>query len=310
MCTSRLFACLGSIILSLFFLTSNLVAATHALNGSGLIETNTSPFSVRQIISALKTAYPDRIVETRLIFNEWSLRIDNTWFDWAGGRLLPQGTTDQALKWEPYPFYNYPTGIPDYRTLGKEEAQRIEQQLDNRLARNINRNPAFYDALWQADSKVSAWENLKPLQVFGKKVSIHNAIFASLTAIQEELYQQRQHDIELNLFLNRISSVETWNWRTIQGTGSRSYHSYGVAMDLVIKSVKDARLYWLWAKTSTPGWYLNALKERLIPPASMIRIFEKYGFVWGGKWRMYDSMHFEYRPEIMLLNRLPLILVH
>ena len=27
-------------------------------------------------------------------------------------------------------------------------------------------------------------------------------------------------------------------------------------------------------------------------------IFEKYGFVWGGRWYHYDTMHFEYRPEL------------
>ncbi|MBP9613702.1 MAG: M15 family metallopeptidase, partial [Sulfurospirillum sp.] len=25
---------------------------------------------------------------------------------------------------------------------------------------------------------------------------------------------------------------------------------------------------------------------------------EKYGFVWGGRWYHYDTMHFEYRPEL------------
>lgn len=29
-------------------------------------------------------------------------------------------------------------------------------------------------------------------------------------------------------------------------------------------------------------------------------IFEKYGFIWGGRWYHYDRMHFEYRPELFL----------
>jgi hypothetical protein len=28
-------------------------------------------------------------------------------------------------------------------------------------------------------------------------------------------------------------------------------------------------------------------------------IFEKHGFIWGGKWYHYDTMHFEYRPELL-----------
>ncbi|MDD5211432.1 MAG: M15 family metallopeptidase, partial [Sulfuricurvum sp.] len=25
----------------------------------------------------------------------------------------------------------------------------------------------------------------------------------------------------------------------------------------------------------------------------------KYGFIWGGRWYHYDTMHFEYRPELL-----------
>jgi D-alanyl-D-alanine carboxypeptidase len=28
-------------------------------------------------------------------------------------------------------------------------------------------------------------------------------------------------------------------------------------------------------------------------------LFEQHGFIWGGKWYHYDTMHFEYRPEII-----------
>ena len=31
----------------------------------------------------------------------------------------------------------------------------------------------------------------------------------------------------------------------------------------------------------------------------IVRIFEKHGFIWGGKWHHYDTMHFEYRPELV-----------
>ena len=31
--------------------------------------------------------------------------------------------------------------------------------------------------------------------------------------------------------------------------------------------------------------------------------FEKHGFIWGGKWIIWDNMHFEYRPEVVIYNR-------
>ena len=34
-------------------------------------------------------------------------------------------------------------------------------------------------------------------------------------------------------------------------------------------------------------------------PTEIIDIFERRGFIWGGKWSHYDTMHFEYRPELL-----------
>jgi len=31
----------------------------------------------------------------------------------------------------------------------------------------------------------------------------------------------------------------------------------------------------------------------------LIAIFEDHGFIWGGQWYHYDTMHFEYRPELI-----------
>jgi hypothetical protein len=42
--------------------------------------------------------------------------------------------------------------------------------------------------------------------------------------------------------------------------------------------------------------------ERYMPPDRFVRAFEKRGFIWGGKWFYWDTMHFEYRPEILALN--------
>lgn len=34
-------------------------------------------------------------------------------------------------------------------------------------------------------------------------------------------------------------------------------------------------------------------------PWEIVEIFEKYGFIWGGKWYHCDTMHFEYRPKLL-----------
>lgn len=34
-------------------------------------------------------------------------------------------------------------------------------------------------------------------------------------------------------------------------------------------------------------------------PRKLVEIFQRHGFIWGGAWYHYDTMHFEFRPEIL-----------
>ena len=82
----------------------------------------------------------------------------------------------------------------------------------------------------------------------------------------------------------------TFNWRTISGTSRLSAHSFGIAIDLN----PDKSSYWKWDRSYR---YKNQF------PKQIIEIFEKHGFIWGGKWYHYDTMHFEYRPELLRRNK-------
>jgi hypothetical protein len=57
---------------------------------------------------------------------------------------------------------------------------------------------------------------------------------------------------------------------------------------------------------SLNGKRLNHNDERIIektfPDGTIINAFEKEGFIWGGKWVIYDNMHFEYHPELIEFN--------
>jgi hypothetical protein len=70
-----------------------------------------------------------------------------------------------------------------------------------------------------------------------------------------------------------------------------SAHAYGIAIDLNVSYVD----YWQWNKPAPDGSY--PYKNRI--PWEIVLIFEKYGFIWGGKWHHYDTVHFEYRPEML-----------
>ena len=84
----------------------------------------------------------------------------------------------------------------------------------------------------------------------------------------------------------------TYNCRAVADTGLLSTHSYGIAIDLNA-AVSD---YWYWRPHDGEITYRNRMPEEIVA------IFEKHGFIWGGKWYHFDTMHFEYRPELLAVG--------
>jgi D-alanyl-D-alanine carboxypeptidase len=92
-------------------------------------------------------------------------------------------------------------------------------------------------------------------------------------------------------------SQGTYNCRPIAGTNRQSAHGLGIAIDIAAVHTN----YWLWAKAAPDG----SVPYRNEVPYRIVRLFEQHGFIWGGKWYHYDTMHFEYRPEIIATAKTP-----
>ena len=80
----------------------------------------------------------------------------------------------------------------------------------------------------------------------------------------------------------------TYNCRTVADTGQPSMHAWGAAID-INRAHAD---YWLDHRAGD-----NERPSQI--PTEIVEIFERHGFIWGGKWSHYDTMHFEYRPELL-----------
>ncbi len=83
----------------------------------------------------------------------------------------------------------------------------------------------------------------------------------------------------------------TFNWRMSAGTKRLSVHAFGAAVDINV----GRSHYWhnIAKEETTPVSYKNMI------PAKIVEVFEKHGFIWGGWWYHFDTMHFEYRPELI-----------
>lgn len=87
-------------------------------------------------------------------------------------------------------------------------------------------------------------------------------------------------------------------WRNVAGQSYLSAHSFGIAMDIN----SHYGNYWLWdVKKYKCG--VSKLPNHNHIPMQIVQIFENEGFYWGGHWHFYDTMHFEYRPELFLQEK-------
>ena len=91
--------------------------------------------------------------------------------------------------------------------------------------------------------------------------------------------------------------IGTFTWRSIAGEERNSPHSYGIAVDFQLPA--PLYRYWRWdakGAPDAPAYPIDVLKDERL--GQIVTLFERHGFIWGGKWRHYDAMHFEYRPEL------------
>lgn len=115
-------------------------------------------------------------------------------------------------------------------------------------------------------------------------ITAANGVDTALTAVSRELDALPS---DLTKFLAPTGG--TYNCRAVAGSHVRSMHGYGAAID-INTTYSD---YWRWSKDrNAPVW-----KNRI--PVEIVRVFERHGFIWGGYWYHFDTMHFEYRPELL-----------
>ncbi|MDR2602298.1 MAG: M15 family metallopeptidase [Spirochaetaceae bacterium] len=281
-----------------------------ATSGTGAAEL--TPFSSpaanstqrsEQVMRSLVKAYPKQVKNAAYIDGDWSVEMYGARYFYADGRLLPQSLRSSAASYAPQPFYNYPKKQPQWKTPGKQEGERLAQAAkQRRTAQSARRAQHFYNDLWKVHNRAEAWEQVKTIKFLGREILVHRAILEELALIEQKINKEARVNSQVKEWLDKINSISAWNWRNIADTQSTSNHAYGIAVDILPASTRNLETYWLWTAQKVENWWSVPYSSRYQPPDAVIRIFESYGFIWGGKWAFYDTMHFEYRPEILILN--------
>ena len=164
-----------------------------------------------------------------------------------------------------------------------------------------NRSSDFLDALIGSTEdeirRSSQWVGF-----LDHKAYMHKICVEPLKKVETQIYAEAEQSKEVRLFLSQLSVVYSMKRRKIAGSNRLSYHAYGLALDIIPKSYKRKDVYWRWSALLESDWGSIPFSERWHPPAEVIKAFEDNGFIWGGKWYHFDTVHFEYRPEIIYMN--------
>lgn len=168
---------------------------------------------------------------------------------------------------------------------------RVSQPIQPDLDPGRFRVGAFFAAVYGASPK-EVQNNLVPVNFCGQRVFFNkkNGAAQALAAVGLELQELLQRRPELRQYIFPLGGL--FNWRPIAGTERLSPHGWGIAIDLNPK--KGA--YWRGSRNMAAAASLQ-LQQGF--PFEIVEIFERHGFIWGGKWWHYDLMHFEYRPELI-----------
>ncbi len=227
--------------------------------------------------ASLLAAYPENLQS-----------IDGNTLIWRDGTRMP---LDDEKGLKPFEAWLANPDIEDmfYQTYPPGDlASPPAKNMDPGRARNA----AFFDKMYGDCRKGEVEPNLADAVWLPGKKGQHlkmtkiNGAAAHLAAVSAELDQLSS---KFDTYI--IPSDGTYNCRVIAGTPRVSAHGYGIAIDI---STRHAH-YWRWSKEGLDG----AIVYRNEIPMEIVRIFEKHGFIWGGKWHHYDTMHFEYRPELL-----------
>ncbi len=232
--------------------------------------------ATQQILDVLVASYPEHIARhenNAIIFRDGtSLPFEDSEPEKSFEALLARPSIKDMFK-QPYP-------------LGDALSHPHVDQDPGRF-----RNEAFFLKMYGDCRKGELDRNLVDViwlpKKWGKRLRV-----TSFNGVAEQL---RKVSAELDALPGRFDAylhppAGTVNCRTIAGTTQLSAHGTGTAIDI---STKHAH-YWRWVRTPT-----GPLQWRNEIPVEIVQIFERHGFIWGGKWYHFDTMHFEYRPELI-----------
>ncbi|MDR0663411.1 MAG: M15 family metallopeptidase [Spirochaetaceae bacterium] len=265
------------------------------------------------MVKLFYAAYKGRFSPPIFKDGDWTLEMDGVRWYYAQGRFLPQKDRERPKDFRPQFLYRYspePHDGPSKTSPWQDAANQLISRRQSSASYSAYRpDPSagaarspFFESIWQGRSRAEAFSHQQRIAFLGFSVQVHRDIVSPLSRVEARIEELAKTETEIQDWLGSLHSITGWNWRNVAGSETRSFHAYGAAVDLLMKARAGMETYWQWTAAKGIDWRTVPVEKLQNPPAAVIRAFEEEGFIWGGRWRRYDTMHFEYHPELLILG--------
>ena len=272
-----------------------------------------APSWAETVMRAFAAAYPGRIGPVEYRNGDWAFFLDGRWFYYAQGRILPAERRGHIEEYRPLIHLtgNYLAELPSWESTAANREVFARQMEETRRQPQTGPQPPraqyFHKTLWNIRNQNEAWARQVRIDFLGHRLTIHSGISHKVKRIEEIILAEAKTNPAVCQWVSSLGTVTGWGWRNVAGSGHRSTHSYGIAIDILPRNLGGLATYWLWSARYNPEWWNIPFSRRYHPPNEVISAFESFGFIWGGKWlNHFDTMHFEFRPEAFILSNIPM----
>lgn len=264
---------------------------------SDVIRKCTTIKMAKEIYSIAKVYYPKFISAVRWEADDVVFMVNGREIMYVEGRMLSR---------ENIPLKNtFRSIIYPYNTAAITAMFDTIPEANPNLSTTYYRSSDFHIALTGGIPR-NLKDSIQDVRVLGFTVRLHTSIAEVLKKASDEILTLAKTDKSLDDFLASIRTISGFRNRNVKGSANVSMHAFGFAFDLIPYSYDNKVAYWKWAKVLYPDtWNKKPLNERWLIHPKAVTIFEKYGFIWGGKWPNYDTIHIEYRPALITNGQNP-----
>lgn len=249
-----------------------------------------------------KLEYDDEVDDMKLLVTSYG---KTTILYYCDGLYLPKEELSNRDHYSRV-IYNYQRKLRDPSDFTEEEKQRIRNYGSNENRKNGKVSSKFiFDAIYDSFTRRSTETHLRNMTLWEKPLSVNRMVGEVVDRVEANVYELGKTDAEVAEFLRTLGRCWGYNWRQIRDAPTKSFHSYGIALDILPRGWENKIVYWNYEKQKgNEDWMMIPLADRWLPPSAVVKAFEDEGFIWGGRWAIWDNMHFEYHPELLLASKI------